>query len=152
LGSEDASGNLSHTARGALPAGTRTLAYRPRGALPMDPSAVPGDAVLLLDTTVYIDGMKRAGLPLDIQALLADRMIRHSPLCVGELAFGVGRLDPSHRETERNRSVIIAILDQFAPGAFVNLRSVWLGEGGGSGRIACAPSRVRAGPAAHAVS
>jgi hypothetical protein len=137
LGSEDASGSLSHAARGALPAGTRTLAYRPRGALPMDPSAVPGDAVLLLDTTVYIDGMKRAGLPPDIQVLLADRMIRHSPLCVGELAFGVGRLDPFHRETERNRAAIIAILDQFAPGAFVNLSpSGWAKAGVLAGSLA----------------
>jgi hypothetical protein len=103
----------------------------------MDPSAVPGDAVLLLDTTVYIDGMKRAGLPLDIQALLADRMIRHSPLCVGELAFGVGRLDPSHRETERNRSAIIAILEQLVPGAFVNLSaSGWAKAGVLAGSLA----------------
>ena len=49
----------------------------------MDPGAVPADAVLLLDTTVYIDGMKQAGLPEAIRALLANHVIRHSALCVG---------------------------------------------------------------------
>lgn len=87
----------------------------------MNSGAVPDDAVLLLDTTVYIDGMKRAGLPVAIQALLADRVIRHSPLCVGELAFGFGRLDPSHRDTDRNRSAITGILDRLVPDAFVHL-------------------------------
>jgi hypothetical protein len=114
---EEATNRLSD----ALRRGTRTLAYRPRAASPTDASVVPGDAVLLVDTTVYIDGMRRAGLPSGIHALLADGMIRHSPLCAGELAFGVGRLDPSDRDSERNRSGIIAILDRFAPESFVNL-------------------------------
>ncbi len=87
----------------------------------MDASAVPSDAILLLDTTVYIDGMKRAGLPADIQALLADRVIRHSPICVGELGFGVGRIDPSHRDTERNRSAIEGVLGRLEPDSFVEL-------------------------------
>lgn len=119
--SDDVRGGLSQAAHEALPCATRTLAYRPRTVLPMNSGAVPDDAVLLLDTTVYIDGMKRAGLPVAIQALLADRVIRHSSLCVGELAFGFGRLDPSHRDTDRNRSAITGILDRLVPDAFVHL-------------------------------
>jgi hypothetical protein len=87
----------------------------------MDPGAVPDDAILLLDTTVYIDGMKQIGLPDAIQALLANHVIRHSALCVAELSFGFGRLDPSHRDTSRNRSAIAAVLDRLAPDEFVHL-------------------------------
>jgi hypothetical protein len=87
----------------------------------MDPGAVPADTILLLDTTVYIDSMKPAGLPDGVQALLANRVIRHSGLCVGELSFGFGRLDPSHRDTGRNRSAIAAVLERFAPDEFVHL-------------------------------
>jgi hypothetical protein len=87
----------------------------------MDPGAVPPDAVLLLDTTVYIDGMKQAGLPDAIQILLANHIVRHSALCVGELSFGFGRLDPSHPDTPRNRSAIAAVLDRLTPSSFVDL-------------------------------
>jgi hypothetical protein len=103
----------------------------------MDPGAVPADAVLLLDTTVYIDGMKQAGLPDAIQALLANHMIRHSALCVGELYFGFGRLDPSHADTPRNRSAIAAVLDRFAPDEFVDLSpSGWARAGVLAGSLA----------------
>jgi hypothetical protein len=115
------SDDLGQAAKEALPAATRTLAYRPRSTLPMNPASVPDDAVLLLDSTVYIDGLKRAGLPATIQALLANRVVRHSAICVGELAFGFGRLDPGHRDTARNKSAIGRVLSEFAPGSFVDL-------------------------------
>jgi hypothetical protein len=79
----------------------------------MDPGAVPGDAVLLLDTTVYLDGAKRSALPAAIEALLANRIVRHSALCVGELAFGLGRLDSCHRNTERNHRSLPTSLTSF---------------------------------------
>jgi hypothetical protein len=129
--------SLGQAARRAIPTATRTLAYQARTALPMDPGAVPDDAVLLLDTTVYIDGMKQAGLPDPIQALLANHMIRHSALCVGELAFGFGRLDPSHHDTPRNRSAIEAVLDRLVPGEFVDLSpSGWARAGVLAGSLA----------------
>jgi hypothetical protein len=103
----------------------------------MDPAAVADGAVLLLDTTVYVDGMKRAGLPDAIQALLANHMIRHSALCVGELSFGFGRLDPSHPGTPRNQTAIAAALDRFAPGDFVDLSpSGWATAGALAGSLA----------------
>lgn len=114
-------GSLARAATLALPATTRTLAYRPRAALPMDPTAVPSDAVLLLDTTIYIDGLKRSGLPPEIAALLAGRLVRHSALCVGELTFGFGRLDPGHRDTARNQTAITGILDELSSDSIVDL-------------------------------
>jgi hypothetical protein len=103
----------------------------------MEPGAVAADAVLLLDTTVYIDGMKQAGLPDAIQAMLAIHMIRHSGLCVGGLAFGFGRLDPSHHDTPRNRSAIEAVLERLAPGEFVDLSpSGWARAGVLAGSLA----------------
>ena len=86
---------LTDTARNGVPTAARTLAYRSHAVLPMDPYAVPDNAVLLPDTTIYIDGLKRAGLPAAIQALLANHKIHHSPICVRELAFGFGDLDPA---------------------------------------------------------
>ena len=115
------SDDLGQAAQAAVPTATRTLAYRPRSALPMDPACVPGDAVLLPDTTVYIDGLQRTGLPADIEALLANRVVRHSAICVGELGFGFGRLDPAHRDTGRNRSAIGRVLSEFTPGTFAGL-------------------------------
>ncbi|MEA2772921.1 MAG: hypothetical protein QOD93_5883 [Acetobacteraceae bacterium] len=103
----------------------------------MAPHAVPDDAVLLLDTTVYIDGMKRIGLPSDIQALLANHTVCHSSICVGELAFGFGRLDPNHVDTARNRSAIAAILDRFTPESFVDLSPAgWARAGVMAGSLA----------------
>lgn len=114
-------GDPGKAAQAAFPAASRTLAYRPRDDLPMDPNVVPDDAVLLLDTTVYIDGLKRAGLPAGIQKLLADRTIRHSSICAGELAFGLGRLDPQHAGTGRNQSSIAAVLERFTADSVVDL-------------------------------
>lgn len=87
----------------------------------MEPGAVPADAALLLDTTVYIDQAKRAGLPAAVAALIAGREVRHSRLCIGELAFGYGHLDPVHPATERNGAVVLAILDRMDEAAVVDL-------------------------------
>lgn len=113
--------DIAEAARLALPAGSRTRAYRPRSALPMDPEAIPRDATLLLDTTVYIDGAKRAGLPAPIARLLVDHPIRHSGLCIGELAFGLGRLDPTHGQTAGNQAVILDLLARISADTVVDL-------------------------------
>lgn len=128
---------LGQTASLSVPTAMGTLAHRPRTALPMDPGAVSADAVLLLDTTVYIDGMKRTGLPAAIQDLLANHLIRHSPLCVGELSFGFGRLDPSHPGTPGNRSAIAAALDRLELAEFVHLSPTgWAKAGALAGSLA----------------
>jgi hypothetical protein len=132
----EAGTDLGQAAHDALPGTTRTLAYRPRPSLPMDPDLVPDDAMLLMDTTVYIDSAKRTGLPAPIEALLANRIIRHSPLCIGELAFGYGRLDPAHGDTERNRGGIARLLDMIDPAAVVDLSpSGWAKAGALAGAL-----------------
>lgn len=113
--------DIAESARLAVPSVSRTLAYRPRSALPMDPEAIPRDATLLLDTTVYIDGAKRAGLPAPIARLLVDHPIRHSGLCIGELAFGLGRLDPAHGATAGNQAVILDLLARISADTVVDL-------------------------------
>lgn len=135
--SENAADRLGQAAFDAVPGTTRTLAYRPRDILPMDPGAVHRNAVLLLDTTVYIDGMKRAGLPVGIRALLANHVVRHSPICLGELAFGVGRLDPDHPSTTDNRSAIGRVLDRLSADTFVDLSPAgWTRAGALAGSLA----------------
>jgi hypothetical protein len=92
------------------PRRTQSLAYRPRSALPMNLLALPMDTVLLLDSTVYIDSGKTAGLPPMIGALLNSIEYRHANPCVAELAYGYGRLDPKHPKTDANRAIIARIL------------------------------------------
>jgi predicted nucleic acid-binding protein len=87
----------------------------------MDPQAVSRGTTLLLDTTVYIDQAKRARSPEAIAVLLADAPIRRSRLCIGELAFGYGNLDPAHPASPRNRSVVRAILARVPESSIVDL-------------------------------
>lgn len=71
----------------------RPLRYRPKRELPYDPAAVPPDASLLLDTTVYIDQLK-GHLPAALVALISSRVIVHGAPVLAELAVTVGVLDP----------------------------------------------------------
>jgi hypothetical protein len=57
----------------------------------------------------------------DTAALLANRIIRHSAICVGELGFGFGRIDAAHRDTACNQAAIGGVLSLFAPESFVHL-------------------------------
>jgi hypothetical protein len=76
---------------------------------------------LLLDTTVYIDQAKRAGLPPSVARLIADWPLRHSRLCIAELSFAYGNLDPAHPASERNKAVVRAILDRIPEPGIVDL-------------------------------
>ena len=53
---------------------------------------------LLLDTTVYIDGLHGCS-PQDVGALMSMRVCNHSSVCVAELTHAFGRLVPSHPDT-----------------------------------------------------
>jgi len=89
---------------------TRTLRYRARTELPYEVSAIPADAPLLLDTTVYVDHLK-GQLPTDLVVLIASRQILHGAPAVAELAVTVGALDPSD---PRTRATLVPILDTLA--------------------------------------
>ncbi len=75
-----------------------TLAYRERGKLPFDAGATPADAVLMLDTTVYIDAQK-GKLPQGLAARIATAEVVHSAVALSEIAANLGLLDPGHPGT-----------------------------------------------------
>jgi hypothetical protein len=101
----------------------------------MDPTAVADGAMLLLDTTVYIDSAKRAGLPPGIEVLIANRIVRHSKLCIGELAFGYGGLDPSHPRTVQNQTVIASLLEMISDDTIVELSPLGWAKAGALTRM-----------------
>jgi predicted nucleic acid-binding protein len=85
---------------------TAQLQRRPDAALPFaDADRLPQGARILLDTCVYID--TAAGrLPNDVAALLRRRHHHHSSVCLAELTYGLGELDPTDARTPRNRETI----------------------------------------------
>jgi predicted nucleic acid-binding protein len=92
----------------------RSLRYRPRRELPCDPSAVPPDAPLLLDTTVYIDQLK-GHLPVEIVALVSARVILHGAPALAEMAVTVGVLDPRDPRTRATLEPILDVLRHIPP-------------------------------------
>jgi predicted nucleic acid-binding protein len=74
------------------------LAYRARDQLPFDLGADAADAALMLDATVYIDA-QNGKLPSGLAARIAGAEVRHSAVALGEIAAGLGLLDPGHGET-----------------------------------------------------
>ena len=85
---------------------SRALGYRARNQLPYDLAAVPVEATLMLDATVYVDA--QAGrLPTDLLARLANCQVLHCSVALGEIAASLGLLDPEHSGTE---SVCLVIL------------------------------------------
>jgi hypothetical protein len=85
----------------------RSLRHRPKVDLPFDPSQIPADAVLLFDSTVYIDQLK-GQLPPSIVDLIASRTIFHGAPALAELAVTIGALDPTDHRT---RSTLIPIVE-----------------------------------------
>ncbi|MEA2740344.1 MAG: hypothetical protein QOH05_3651 [Acetobacteraceae bacterium] len=74
------------------------LTRRPIDELPfVSPSPRPGPE-LLLDTTVYIDGLQD-NAPREVGDLLGLRICNHSAVCLAELTRAYGRLDPTHPTT-----------------------------------------------------
>jgi predicted nucleic acid-binding protein len=87
----------------------RPLRYRPKAELPYDPAAIPPDAPLLLDTTVYIDQLK-GHLPPAIVALISSHGIVHGAPVLAELAVTVGVLDPRDPRTATTLEPILDTL------------------------------------------
>ncbi len=78
---------------------TASLTRRLPADLPfIDDHLRPGPE-LLLDTTVYIDGLQDRS-PREVDHLMAMRICNHSAVCLAELTHAFGRLDPNHPETE----------------------------------------------------
>jgi predicted nucleic acid-binding protein len=104
----------------------RPLRYRPKRELPYDPAAVPPDASLLLDTTVYIDQLK-GHLPAALVALISSRVIVHGAPVLAELAVTVGVLDPHDPRTSATLEPILDTLRHIPPQRIVTpSEEAWL--------------------------
>src|SRR4051794_6014166 len=77
---------------------TKPLKRRRDTELPFDASAVRRGGLVLLDATVYVDGL-RGKLPRDIAEVLAKAAIVHSSVVRGEIAFSIACLDPAEPKT-----------------------------------------------------
>jgi predicted nucleic acid-binding protein len=75
------------------------LARRPDAELPFV-GGIAAPRVLLLDTTVYVDGLEGT-LPPDVDDLLETRTLIHHVVVLGELSHLFGRLDPGRPGTAR---------------------------------------------------
>lgn len=91
---------------------TRTLQRRDRSALPFDPTAVPPDVPIMLDTTAYIDSRR---LPPPIAAVVARNTVFHSATSLAELAASIGQLDPADPRTPSTRRPIDEIMEHVEP-------------------------------------
>ena len=93
---------------------TAQLQRRPDAALPFaNADLIPPGARMLLDTCVYIDTAADR-LPDEIAALLRRRHCHHSSVCLAELTYGLGELDPTDDRTAKNREVIGDIVTRIA--------------------------------------
>lgn len=81
------------------------LRRREKAHLPFVTASIRPGEPILFDTTVYIDALQ-GRLPQDVAALIRLRQIEHSAVAVAELAYGLGRLDPSHPDTPRNVKIV----------------------------------------------
>ena len=72
---------------------------RPLAQLPVVQIPVLAGAELLLDTCVYVDVLQDR-TPPSIDELLRARILNHSTVCLAELTYLFGRLDPAHAGTK----------------------------------------------------
>jgi predicted nucleic acid-binding protein len=90
------------------------LRRRPDEDLPFaDATLVPEGARLLLDTCVYLDTAADR-LPDGIALLLKRRIHHHSSVCLSELTYGLGALDPRDPRTSADRGVLEDIVSRIA--------------------------------------
>jgi predicted nucleic acid-binding protein len=86
------------------------LTYRKRSELPFLSAArvIPS---LLLDTTVYIDGLQ-GKLPRDVGLALRSTQLWHSSVTESELSATAGLLDPEHTGTEKAVEQVFVSIEQ----------------------------------------
>jgi hypothetical protein len=62
-----------------------------------------------LDATVYVHG-GQGRLPAPVAAILQQWPLLHCAVALGEIAHGLGRLDPAHPLTPRQRAYLESVL------------------------------------------
>lgn len=107
----------------------RQLTYRDRSQLQFLQDAKPPYPKLLLDTTVYIDGLQGT-LPDKVEVALRAASLWHSTVTEAELSAAAGLLDPRHPDTERAVQKIAHSIEVRPPHRILNpQRDLWR-EGG----------------------
>ena len=86
---------------------------RRRAALPFVTDDVrPADiGPIMLDSCVYLDAAK-GKLTTGARRLVAASHLFHCSVCVGELVYAFGRLDPTHQDTPATLGILKEILDR----------------------------------------
>ncbi|MGV2187360.1 type II toxin-antitoxin system VapC family toxin [Rhizobium rhizogenes] len=103
--------NLSETLRSLKPQKhVGTLERRLDEDLPWvaDEPAIGGP--LLLGTSVYLDVLQGRS-PVEVDRLLTYRLCHHSAVCLSELTYAFGRLDPKHASTKAVLGTIAATVE-----------------------------------------
>jgi len=86
-----------------------TLARRADEDLPWADDEPTVGGPLFLDTTVYLDVLQGRS-PAEVDRLLTYRLCHHSAVCLSELTYAFGRLDPNHAATKTSLAAIRATL------------------------------------------
>ena len=94
-----------------LKPGARIHALRQRSdaSLTFVTAATPPARNLMIDTCVYIDAA-RGKMPAEVTAFVATSQIHHCSMCLGELAFALGRLDPQDARTQEQAGFIADVI------------------------------------------
>jgi predicted nucleic acid-binding protein len=87
----------------------RPLRSRTDASLPFVTVNTPPARNLMIDTCVYIDAA-RGKMPPEVTAFVAASQIHHCSVCLGELAFALGRLDPRDARSHKPANFIAETL------------------------------------------
>jgi hypothetical protein len=82
--------------------------------LPFVPDEVDAGPELMLDTCVYIDVLQ-GKIPQSVADLLVARIANHSAVCLAELTYLFGRLDPQHPETANTLKEVRGVIEEDIP-------------------------------------
>jgi predicted nucleic acid-binding protein len=82
------------------------------------------------DTTVYIDVLK-GKTPGEVDELLLHRTSEHSAVCLSELTFPFGRLDPADGRTRRALGEINDLIVRDIPRHRLRAPATWMWTGAG---------------------
>lgn len=74
-------------------------------------SAAVARRPVMLDTTVYVHAGKGM-LPPHVATIIQQWPLLHCSVALGEVAHGIGRLDPSHPQTPKRRAYLESVLRQ----------------------------------------
>jgi predicted nucleic acid-binding protein len=93
---------------------TRPLSRRPDDELQFIRAVEPVSTKLMLDSCVYVDVLQ-GKTPTVVDALLKHNVCNHSAVCLAELTYLFGRLDPADPRTPGALEQVQAVIKNVAP-------------------------------------